>query len=127
MEREEEVNMPIARISFDQALSADLSSRAESLILTLSNILAVGLASERASPQVILQPGAYVSAPYLIYVDLQFRASSLRGKERVMQVLIEIAEVLESQFQCAVRLRGFAIDETTLSAVDFPRTERITG
>jgi len=118
--------MPIAKISFDQSLSAELAARAGALLPILSNILAVGLASERANPQVILQPGAYISGPYLIYVDLQFRATPLRDKERVTRVLTELADVLNAQFQCAVRLRGFAIDQSTLSAVDFPPAGRTT-
>lgn len=126
MDSEEQVIMPIARISFDQSLSDELAARAAALIPTLSNILAVGLASDRANPQVILQPGAYISGPYLIYVDLQFRATPLRDKERVTQVLTELADVLNVQFQSAVRLRGFAIDQSTLSAVDFPPAGRTT-
>lgn len=110
--------MPIARISFDHRLDATLAACSGALIQKLSTILAQGLASERASPQVVLQPGAYISQPFLIYVDLQFRATMFRDQGRVQRVLKDMASVLDEHFHCPVRLRGFAIDQATLSAID---------
>lgn len=110
--------MPIARIALDQRLSNVLPNNLNSLVEKLSEIIETGLASERAKPQIIAQSGAYMSGPYLIYVDLQFRASPSRNAECVGKVLGQMASALESQFGCAVRLRAFAIEQATLFALD---------
>ena len=110
--------MPIVRISFDRQLSLALSGHADALLHELSDILEVGLASDRAKPQVILQPDAYIAGPFLIYVDLQFRANAFRDQARVSAVLKDMAASLEKHFHCPVRLRGFSIDQATLSALD---------
>ncbi len=110
--------MPIARVIFDRALDPQVEGAAQNLIDELSDALEEGLQSKRAKPQIMLQPGAYVSEPYRIYVDLQFRADPSRDKARVEQVLAHMAEILTARFPVSVRLRGFAVDQETLSAFD---------
>lgn len=110
--------MPIARVIFDHTLDSQVEETAVDLIRELSEALEEGLQSKRAKPQVMLQPGAYVSEPYRIYVDLQFRADPSRDKARVEQVLADMAKILAVHFPVPVRLRGFAIDQQTLSAFD---------
>ena len=119
--------MPILKVMTDRSLDALVDASATELIERASKILEDGLASERASPQIILQPGAILSDPFKVYVDLQFRATPMRNQERVTAVLSSLSDVLTATFHTPVRLRGFSIDQGTLSAVDAKPSDKESG
>lgn len=110
--------MPVIKIMFDRSMNAQLQDVAEDLMVSINQILVDGLASKVASPQVILQPNCYHNGCYKIYVDLQFRASPERSKERVKQVFAELGQLLSAHFSGPIRMRGFAVDQATLTAMD---------
>lgn len=110
--------MPIVKIMFDRALSEQLDPIADELMDKVNEILVEGLASKIAMPQVILQADCHIKGPFLIYVDLQFRASPERSKDKVDAVFKALQALLAEYFSVGVRMRGFAIDQATLSALD---------
>ncbi|MEG3640547.1 hypothetical protein [Magnetococcus sp. PR-3] len=110
--------MPIMKIILDRSFDTHVQQVAESLIPKLSQTIKQGLAPLHATPQVMLQPGCYVSEPYKIYADLLFRGSAQRTPKHVNTLLQQLADILSAEFNTSVRLRAFPTDQATLSAVD---------
>lgn len=113
--------MPVVKVILDRRFDTQLDDAAESLIEAISDEVMSRLTVPRDKCQVILQPGAILSPPYTIYADVQYRAKADRTPQQCETVLRRISEILMSAFDADVRLRGFAIDQATLSAIDSSR------
>lgn len=110
--------MPILKVMFDRRLDQKVDLIAQDLIDTFTRVLVDVLESKKATPQVLLLTGNWLSSDFPIYVDLQFRDTPARTEAKAVRALDMIGNRLSSEFGVGVRSRSFAIDEETLVAVD---------
>lgn len=110
--------MPILKVMFDRKLDQKVDVIAQDLIDSFTQVLADVLESTRATPQVLLMPGNWLSSDFPIYVELQFRDTPVRNEAKALQVLEIVGNHLFSEFGVGVRSRSFAINEKTLVASD---------
>ena len=118
--------MPILKVMFDHKLDQKVDLIAQDLIDSFTQVLADVLESKRATPQVLLMTGNWLSSDFPIYVELQFRDIPVRNEAKAAQVLDIVGSRLFSEFGVGVRSRSFAINERTLVALDItPGTNAI--
>lgn len=110
--------MPILKVMFDRRLDQKVDLIAQDLIDTFTQVLEDVLESKKATPQVVLMTGNWLSSDFPIYVDLQFRDTPVRTEAKAAQVLNMVGSRLSSEFGVGVRSRSFATNEETLVAVD---------
>ena len=110
--------MPVLHICYDESLEPAIRASGE-LVAELSAALCDKLDAVAEKCQVVLTRGLSVS-PLPIYVELKFRANTGRDDQRVADAMQSVADILTSRLATGVRIRGFAIDQARLHALDVP-------
>ena len=58
------------------------------------------------------------TSKYKVYCELKFRETDYRDKFKKKECLNQIGKVIQRKFNVNVRLRAFAINETSITALD---------
>ena len=92
----------------------DLKSVEHNLNHTLIN----ELQAKKENCQVVWISSKIVSSKYKIFGELKFRDTKIRDNMKKQKCLKNIGEILKNAFKVDIRLRSFAINNSSITALD---------
>ena len=109
--------MPVIKIFYTETLDADVRKHNQTIQSGLEHMMREVLHADPAKCQVVFACSAFVT-PLPIYVDMQFRATEYRQGAVIEIAMDKIVQVLGETLSTGIRIRAFAIDQSTLYARD---------
>jgi hypothetical protein len=84
----------------------------------LKQIIIKILDAEEDKCQIIWINSRIITSDYKIYCELKFRETNYRNEFKRKNCLDNIGEIIKKHFKVKVRLRSFAINQSSITALD---------
>jgi len=109
--------MPVIKIFYAETLDGAVRNHNHAIQDGMECMMREVLHADPAKCQVVFVPSTFVT-PLPIYVDMQFRATEHRQGAVIERAMDKIAAILGEMLSTGIRIRAFAIDQSTLYARD---------
>ncbi|MGO2236810.1 hypothetical protein B6N13_05500 [Marinomonas sp. UCMA 3892] len=109
--------MPVIKIFYSETLDAAVREQNETIQAGLEHMMREVLQADPAKCQVVFSCSTFVT-PLPVYVDMQFRANEYRQGAVIETAMDKIVDVVGKALSTGIRIRAFAIDQSTLYARD---------
>ena len=111
--------MPSLILHVDEILETTFEiSAVKAIEKNIVDIIQEELEAEINNCQIIWVKSKIISSNYKIFGELKFRDKKTRSIDRINNCLKRIGKILQDKFNVFIRLRAFAIQDVSITALD---------